>query len=101
MSSANPYSTAQWQRVFTELLKQPESLFSNQYQDCPLCGGAGDFKGQVMDPGFHMVCNNCGGPDSKGGMITHFGLASRVLNLNRDATKALSLIHISEPTRPY
>lgn len=87
MSSANPYSTAQWQRVFTELLNQPESLFSNQYQDCPLCGSAGDFKGQVMDPGYHMVCNNCGGLDGKGGIITHFGFASRVLNLDRDAAK--------------
>lgn len=87
MSSANRYGTGQWRRVLTELLGQPESLFNNQWQDCPLCGSANDFKGQEMDPGYHMICNNCGGMDGKGGMITEIGFAERILQLDRNAAK--------------
>ena len=88
MSTANSYTVGQWQRVFTELLNQPQALFSNQYQDCPLCGSAGDFKGQALSGGLHMICNNCGGLDGTGGIITQVGFASRILKLDLDATKA-------------
>lgn len=86
-SQSNRYSTDQWRRVLTELLGQPESLFNNQWQDCPLCGSANDFKGQEMDPGYHMICNNCGGMDGKGGMLTEICFAERILQLDRNAAK--------------
>jgi putative DNA primase/helicase len=102
MSPSDRYSTEQWRRVFAELLKQPESLFNNEYQDCPLCGSANDFKGQEMDPGYHMVCNNCGGLDGKGGMLTHFGFAERILKLDRVTTKdrVAAFLGLSQPKRP-
>jgi hypothetical protein len=85
--SLRDLTTDQWRRVFTELLNQPESLFNNQWQDCPLCGSANDFKGQEMDPGYHMICNNCGGMDSKGGMLTECDFVERILQLDRNAAK--------------
>jgi predicted P-loop ATPase len=85
--NANSLTTDQWRRVFFELLNQPESLFNNQYQDCPLCSSAGDFKGREMDPGYHMVCNSCGGLDGKGGMITQLGFSERILGVDRDTAK--------------
>jgi putative DNA primase/helicase len=85
--NANSLTTDQWRRVFFELLNQPESLFNNQYQDCPLCSSAGDFKGREMDPGYHMVCNNCGGLDGKGGMITQLGFSERILGVDRNTAK--------------
>jgi hypothetical protein len=85
--NANSLTTDQWRRVFFELLNQPESLFNNQYQDCPLCSSAGDFKGREMDPGYHMVCNSCGGLDGKGGMITQLGFSERILGVDRNTAK--------------
>ena len=87
MINANSLTTDQWRRVFFELLNQPESLFNNQYQDCPLCSSAGDFKGREMDPGYHMVCNSCGGLDGKGGMITQLGFSERILGVDRNTAK--------------
>jgi hypothetical protein len=101
MSSPSRYTTDQWRRVFTELLNQPESLSNNQWQDCPLCGSANDFKGQEMDPGYHMVCNNCGGLDGKGGMLTEIGFAERILQLDRTAAKdrVARFLGVSQPKR--
>ena len=101
MSSPSRYTTDQWRQVFTELLNQPESLFNNQWQDCPLCGSANDFKGQEMDPGYHMVCNNCGGLDGKGGMLTEIGFAERILQLDRTAAKdrVARFFGVSQPKR--
>lgn len=81
------FSGAQWRRVFTDLLRLPAELLDDQWCDCPSCGSPGDFKGRQLENLLHLICNNCGGLDGKGGMLSVPQLAERILKLDRTATK--------------